>query len=281
MTPEAGRVVQSGPPLMRDAKLERLLADLPDAISAPDQLRLLYQPRIDLRSGRCIAVEALLRWEHPVLGRVPPTDFIPFIEMDLLMTQLTDWVLRTAIGTARRLRERGTIVRVGVNVPALSLHIGYFAGRLAELIESARIPAQALEVELTEGGAVSDFRRVSRQLAQIRRMGVSVAIDDFGTGFSNLSYLTQFPSDAIKIDRSFIAHLETEPDHETVVRFVIGLAHALRRTVIAEGIETRAAYAKLLDWGCDEGQGFLISRPLETPELETWLLGDSASRVQV
>jgi EAL domain-containing protein (putative c-di-GMP-specific phosphodiesterase class I) len=249
----------------------RILADFGPALAAGDQLTLVYQPRIDLATGRCCAMEALIRWRHPVLGELSPAEFIPVIESDPLIGQLTDWVLDGAMSFASQLLKVGQPVRVSANVSPTNLAIGYLVGRLVELLGIHQLPPSMLELEFTEGALIGDDDRTRQQLMQIRRTGVRVAIDDFGAGYSNLRYFTRIPADTIKIDRSLVMDIDTDHASGTIVQWLISLGHELGYRVVAEGLETLNSRTLLAGWGCDEGQGYLFARPMSAPEALPWL----------
>ena len=255
------------------AEMRRALDD-PGLGSEPSrlaQLRLVYQPRLDLGSGRVVAVEALLRWRHPRLGNVSPALFIPVIEPDPLIGRLTDWVLDRSMAFAARLDRAGHNVRVSANVAPANLTIGYLAGRLVELLGQHDLRPSRLELEFTEGALIGDDRRTLAQLHQIRRIGIGVAIDDFGAGYSNLGYLKQIPADVLKIDRALVAPIADEHASATIVKWLIGLSHELGLRVVAEGLETAGMQEMVAAMGCDEGQGYHIARPLEADALLDWL----------
>ncbi len=259
----------AAPPPTADRR--RLVADFATALAADDQLTLVYQPRIELATGRCRAVEALMRWRHPLLGDLRPATFIPVIEDDPLVAQLTDWALNQAMHFAARLLKAGHMVRVAVNIAPVNLVIGYLAGRLVELIGLYQVPPALLELEITEGALIGDDNRTRRQLMQIRRAGIGVAIDDFGAGYSNLRYFRRIPADIIKIDRSLVADIDTDPASGTIVQWLISLGHELGFRMVAEGLETVHSRALLTSWGCDEAQGYLLARPMTGPDLLRWL----------
>jgi EAL domain-containing protein (putative c-di-GMP-specific phosphodiesterase class I) len=278
---EAPIVMQRFPPAQRPAPhpamaRDPLLADFAAALRAGDQLRLVYQPRIALAAGRCCAVEALLRWRHPVRGELSPAAFIPVIESDPMIGQLTDWVLNAAMGFAQILSNAAQEVRVSVNVSPNNLVIGYLVGRLVELMGLYPVSPPMLELEFTEGALIGDDERTRQQLQQIRRIGIGVAIDDFGAGYSNLRYFRQIPADTIKIDRSLVADIETDRASATIVRWLIGLGHELGFRVVAEGLETLESRDLLAAWGCDEGQGYALGRPMEADALLQWLAAGGA-----
>jgi EAL domain-containing protein (putative c-di-GMP-specific phosphodiesterase class I)/GGDEF domain-containing protein len=250
-----------------------LINDLHRAIESDDELHLVYQPRIRLRTGRTVGAEALLRWRHPELGAVSPGEFIPLAEATALVDPLTDWVIRAAARQAAAWRADDLDLCLSINIAPANLRERDFATHLVDLVERHRVPLSGVEVEITEGTATSGDAEVLQQLEAIGRAGMKVAIDDFGTGYSNLAYLTHLPASVLKIDQSFIRPLEQDPRRQMLVRSVIDLAHGLGFEVVAEGIETDTAYRLLDEWHCDEGQGFLMSRPLSPADFRTWLAG--------
>jgi EAL domain-containing protein (putative c-di-GMP-specific phosphodiesterase class I)/GAF domain-containing protein len=239
----------------------RLVGDMGRALLADDQLSLVYQPRVDLRTGRCVGAEALLRWTHPDLGFVSPGEFIPIVERTDLAHPLTDWVIGAAIRQAIEWKRIGIVVPIAVNVSAANLEKQDFGSRLIERIAAAGLPTTALEIEVTESAIIRDGTRVGEQLRDLRRAGIKVAIDDFGTGYSSLSYLQNLPADIIKIDQSFVRNLKGDDRSRTLVQSMISMAKGLGFSVVAEGIEDETAYEFLRDSSCDEGQGYLMSRP--------------------
>jgi EAL domain-containing protein (putative c-di-GMP-specific phosphodiesterase class I) len=184
---------------------------------------------------------------------------------------LTDWVIRAAARQAAAWRDTGLGLRLSINVAPANLRDRGFAAHLVDLVERQKVPTSEIEVEITEGTATSGEAEVLRQLEALRDAGMTVAIDDFGTGYSNLAYLTRLPATVLKIDQSFIRPLVEDERRQFLVRSVIDLAHGLGYEVVAEGIETGEAYRMLADWRCDEGQGFLMSRPLAPRDLEAWI----------
>lgn len=249
----------------------RLLADMRDALAASDQLSLVYQPRVDLRSGACAGVEALLRWRHPALGQVSPGEFMPALEQTDLMRPITDWVIEAAIRQALAWRAVGLNPPISVNVSVANLAESDFADRLRERLDAAGLPPGALDIEVTESVLIRNGSRVGDQLQQAREAGIKVSIDDFGTGYSSLSYLQTLPADTIKIDQSFIRDLASDERGQTLVRAMVTMARDLNFRVVAEGVEDDAAFAFLRSVACDEAQGYLISRPVAPDILATWL----------
>jgi diguanylate cyclase (GGDEF)-like protein len=237
------------------------------------QLRLLYQPQVDF-TGEVVTVEALLRWDHPSLGRIGPDIFLPLAEETGLINAIDDWVLNTACAQARRWIDAGLPpLRMAVNLSGRAFRRTAVAGWVAEILERTGLPCGQLELEVTEAMAEgADTRRVFRQLESL---GVRLAIDDFGTGYSALSRLHGLPVHTLKIDKSFVARIHSETDDEPLVAAMIAMAHALRLEVVAEGVETPAQRAFLERHGCDLAQGYLFARPVEAEVIER-LLGDVA-----
>jgi EAL domain-containing protein (putative c-di-GMP-specific phosphodiesterase class I)/GGDEF domain-containing protein len=240
-----------------------LLSALSLALSEPGQLALDYQPKYALATGRLTSAEALLRWRHPTLGMISPAEFIPMSESTTLIHALTDWVMDRALTQAAAWRDAGSPVRVAVNVSPRNLSRPGFARRTIERLAQRRLSSQALELEFTEGLLVVNDQVVLAELEQLRAAGIHIAIDDFGTGFANFSYITHLPADIIKIDKSFIQRIDEDERAAAVVQSIVELGHRLGYGVVAEGIETEKVYRMLAGWKCDEGQGFLMSRPLD------------------
>ncbi|MDF2798933.1 MAG: hypothetical protein K0R85_1677 [Devosia sp.] len=248
-----------------------LLDGLHDALLATDQLSLHYQPRIDLRTGRCDGAEALLRWHHPALGNVTPGEFIPLAEATELARPLTQWVIEAALRQIASWRQAGIALNISVNVSPANLEEADFAESLAEALARHDVPASALEIEFTESGLIRHQARILANLAAIRALGIACAIDDFGTGYSSFSYLKDIPAEIIKIDQSFIRMLVPGGPDRALVRGMITMAQELGLRVVAEGVETQRAYDFLQSAGCDEAQGYLISRPLPPEALVAWM----------
>jgi EAL domain-containing protein (putative c-di-GMP-specific phosphodiesterase class I) len=249
----------------------QLLSGLSDALHAPDQFSLVYQPRVNIASGECVGAEALLRWRHPVFGNVSPGEFIPLVEETAYIRQVTRWVLDSALAQVALWRAAGHRQKVSVNVSALNLEEEEFVGTLAALLGKHGVPPEAIELEFTESALARDGARVIEQLEELQAMGVEIAIDDFGTGYSSLAYMQKIPADVLKIDQSFVQALATSERDQKLVRAMIGMAHDLGYRVVAEGIETPEACALLAGWNCDEAQGYYFSRPLPVAEMGRWL----------
>jgi predicted signal transduction protein with EAL and GGDEF domain len=247
-----------------------LAGELRRAISE-DELVLHYQPKIDLRTNEVFGVEALVRWCHPIRGLLAPMEFVPLAEHTGLMRPLTLWVLDRAIGQCRAWREEGLELRVAVNLAVPSLLDVQLASDVAGLLAKHAVPAHLLELEITESSIMTDPQRAIAKLEELSAMGVRLAIDDFGTGYSSLSYLKSLPVDELKIDKSFVMNMQASADDGVIVRSTIDLGRNLGLAVVAEGVETEEAFTQLQDLGCDEAQGFLMSRPVPAEDLTAWL----------
>jgi diguanylate cyclase len=259
-------------PTRDDNTVERLamLGDLRHAIGN-DELVLHYQPKVVARSGEVHSVEALVRWEHPTRGLVSPDQFIPIAETTGVIHPLTAEVLRQALLQTRSWHERGWSIPVAVNVSAASLHDLGFPGEVRRLLEATGVPARLLSIELTESALMTDPARARAILEDLSAMGVCLSIDDFGTGYSSMAYLKALPVRELKIDRSFISGMASEPSDVVLVQSAVDLGHNLGLHVVAEGVEDLATMEKLRDIGCDLIQGFYVCRPGSTAQIDMWL----------
>ena len=236
------------------------------------EFELHYQPRVDLRSMTVVGMEALIRWNHPQLGRVAPLDFIPIAEEKGLIEDIGAWVLREAcLQNGRFLRQFGRSLRVSVNLSARQLRCETLGAQVAAALDAAGLPPHLLELELTESALIEDMDVSARRLGELKASGIRIAVDDFGTGYSALAYLQRFPLDILKLDRSFINQQIDGDGSVNFIKAFIDLAHALNLSVVAEGIETAATLETLRASQCDEGQGYLFSRPLSLPEFQLFL----------
>lgn len=237
------------------------------------EITLAYQPRVRLQDRMVVGAEALMRWEHPELGAIPPVEFIPIAEETGLISALGTWALHEACRQAAAWRKStGQGIGVSVNVSAHQLRSPH---RLMEDIQAALsssgMPASALEIELTESMVMAAGDPVRELVQDIRRLGVSVALDDFGTGYSSLAYLRQLQVDCLKIDRSFVSDLSRHDDAERVLLAILGISSALRLRAVAEGVEEIAQLEVLDRLGCAEAQGFLLAKPLSPAAFEALL----------
>jgi EAL domain-containing protein (putative c-di-GMP-specific phosphodiesterase class I) len=235
------------------------------------QLVLHHQPQVDVRTGRTLGAEALVRWAHPVRGLLGPAQFLPLAEAHGLMGALTDEVLRQAVAQAADWRRRGLDLRISVNLSASNLLDTDLPHRVAGLLADAGLPAESLVLEVTETVLMGDAERSLAVVTALTALGLTVSIDDFGTGYSSLSYLRDLPVAELKLDRSFTADLLEDPRTEAIVASTIDLAHRLGLRVVAEGVEHDATLARLARLGCDESQGYLHSAPLPADRLADWL----------
>ena len=238
---------------------------------AMKQLRLVYQPQVDLATDRIVGFEALLRWHHPERGTVSPTDFVPLAEEIGVIVPIGEWVLRTA---CKQAAAWPASMAVSVNLSPVQFRSGKLLDTIVSALAYSGLPAERLELEITEGALLDNADDVLRALENIRALGVTIAMDDFGTGYSSLGYLQRFPFDRIKIDQSFVRDLDVHADRRAIVRAVAMLASAMGMRTIAEGVETEAELACIRAEGCDEVQGFLVGRPLD-PEAALTLISSS------
>ncbi|MGX9715393.1 putative bifunctional diguanylate cyclase/phosphodiesterase [Janthinobacterium lividum] len=236
------------------------------------QFHLEYQPQLDLASGAVVGMEALLRWQHPQLGRIPPASFIGLAEEMGLITPIGDWVLRTACAQTRawQLAGHGPL-RLAVNLSARQFKQRNLLHAVAQALAETGLDAAHLELELTESMVMHNVEQATAIMANLKALGVQLSIDDFGTGYSSLAYLRHFPIDVLKIDKTFVSDITHSDDDAAIVRAIISLAHSLRLKVIAEGVETEQQLAFLRQQGCDQMQGYLFSRPLAAPAFEALL----------
>ncbi|MCB1916171.1 MAG: EAL domain-containing protein [Rhodocyclaceae bacterium] len=233
---------------------------------------LYFQPKVNMRLGTVVGAEALIRWQDPERGILPPSDFLPLVERHELAIALDDWVIGEAVRLQAGWLAQGVRLPVGVNVSGRYL----LKGGLAESVRRAlsahpSVDAAMLELEVLESSALDDLAAVARSIEQCRRIGLSVALDDFGTGYSSLSHLRRLPADILKIDRSFVGEMLTDSGGHAIVEGVIGLSRAFHRQVIAEGVESDAHVARLLELGCELGQGYGIARPMPADAVPGWV----------
>ncbi|HTG31436.1 MAG TPA: EAL domain-containing protein [Thermoanaerobaculia bacterium] len=268
--------IQISSPAMNARSVARLSLerDLRMAIER-GEFTLVYQPQAGVLSGRTVGVEALLRWNHPRRGVVLPGEFIAIAEETRLILPLGEWVLRTACEQARQWRKGGgSALRVAVNLSALQFRQRNLARTVQTVLSESGIPPGSLELEITESAAMHDAGMTIGVLSELREMGVRIALDDFGTGHASLSYLKRFPLDTLKIDRSFVWGIENSRQDTAIIAAITGLAHGLGLAVLAEGVESESQLGLLAACGCDEYQGFLLSKPL-APAVVSDLLGGS------
>jgi EAL domain-containing protein (putative c-di-GMP-specific phosphodiesterase class I) len=247
-----------------------ILNQFKKAISS-NQLHLVYQPRVDLRSGEVVSAEALVRWEHPEAGTISPAEFVPIIEGTTFVRSLTEWVTNEALGQLARWKADGSPLQLSLNISAIDLENSEFEPMLADAIARHDIPSRLVELELTEGAVMQETGKGLSKLRALSAMGFKLAIDDFGTGYSSLSYLQKLPVDVVKIDRSFLLEVATDMKAKTLVKAMITLCQDLGYRVVAEGIEDRETRDLLRDAGCDEAQGYFFGKPMLPDVLASWL----------
>lgn len=235
------------------------------------QLTLHFQPKVDLRTHTVFGFEALVRWNHPQMGFVPPAEFIPIAEKSNLIYPLTIWVLESTIKHCAEWVSQGMDITVAMNLSARNLSDDCLVTDLAKLLQEYRLPGERIEMEITESTLMSDPNRALIQLRRINALGVNLSIDDFGTGYSSLAYLKRLPVQNLKIDSSFIFSMLNDEQDEIIVKSTINLAHNLGLKVVAEGVENKETYAELEEIGCDCAQGYYIARPMSPKNLATWI----------
>jgi EAL domain-containing protein (putative c-di-GMP-specific phosphodiesterase class I) len=249
----------------------QLMHDFDAALVDPAQLRLVFQPRIDLASGACVGAEALLRWTHPSLGNISPGEFIPIVEHSTHARAMTAWVVDTAVEQLAIWRREGIAINLSLNISAANLQEADFADRVGAILARHDVAPQDLELEMTESAIMKDTGLALQQLDALAGLGVSLAIDDFGTGYSSLAYLQRLRMHVVKIDQSFVRSIDAGPRERKLVGSMIALSRDLGLRVVAEGVETAETAAILREMACEEAQGYLFARPLEAADFAAWL----------
>jgi EAL domain-containing protein (putative c-di-GMP-specific phosphodiesterase class I)/GGDEF domain-containing protein len=241
------------------------------ALENKQQLSLVYQPRIDLQSGKCIGAEALLRWTSPTLGPVSPGEFMPLVELSSMARSTTAWVLDTAIGQLSQWHQQGIAIQLSINISASNLMEPDFVERLATLLKRHKVRPANVELELTESAIMCNPSKAQAKLEAISRAGIRLAIDDFGTGYSSLAYLQTLPADVVKIDQTFVSKLFSDPRKQILIKAMVALSHDLDYRVVAEGVETDEAMRFVKSIGCDEAQGYLFAKPMAPEAFVNWI----------
>jgi diguanylate cyclase (GGDEF)-like protein len=247
-----------------------LMGELSFAIDH-DELSLFYQPKVSFRTNQIVGVEALLRWQHPQRGMIPPDKFIPLAEKTGAIQRLTQWVLKNAIRQAGIWRRAGYRFNVSLNLSVRNLLEPAFPSQVLSILNGDGANADMITMEITESALMADPGKARNVLLFLHQHGFRFSIDDFGTGYSSLAYLKHLPVSEIKIDKLFVSKLMTDADDTTIVRSTIDLGHNLSLSVTAEGVEDQETWNRLSAFGCDEAQGYFMSKPLPADQLERWL----------
>jgi diguanylate cyclase (GGDEF)-like protein len=263
------RLYQNG----REARHVRQLAILGDLRRATeeDELKLYLQPKIALENTQACGAEALLRWDHPELGRIPPNEFIPLAESAGSIFMITEWVIERTIQQCSHLKNHDINLPIAINLSGQDLMNNKLPGIISAALKRHDMDAGRLILEVTEEAVVHDVERAALVLGELKTMGCMTSLDDFGTGYSSLSHLQKLPVDELKIDRTFVTHLPDDPQNAAIVKSVIELAHNLGLEVVAEGVETTAALRWLREQGCERAQGFYLSKPMPAELFVSWL----------
>jgi EAL domain-containing protein (putative c-di-GMP-specific phosphodiesterase class I) len=261
----AGMTERAQEELRMESKLRQAIVN--------DELLMHYQPQVDLQSGRVIGMEALIRWQHPVMGLIPPAKFIPLAEETGLIIPLGKWILKAACKQARQWQQSGyPDWKMAVNISPKQFWQADLLETVADILEQTGLAPEFLELEITESAIMLDVEKAIDTMKRIRGMGISLAVDDFGTGYSSLSCLQRFPLSKLKIDRSFISSIVDGDNNGAIAEGIIALARTLHLEVIAEGIEELSQVEFLINKGCKQGQGFFFGHPMPPERLATYFL---------
>jgi len=233
-----------------------------------NEFRLVYQPQLDLRRGKVTGVEALIRWQHPDLGSIPPMEFIPIAEETGLIHSIGEWVMKTACEQKKEWQAAGfRKLRVSVNLSPRQFHYVNVVEMITDILRKTGIDPRSLDVEITESALMERLDEATETLRRLKEMGTHITIDDFGTGYSSLMYLKTFPIDMLKIDKSFVHDIVTDTDDRAITQAIISMAHSLKLEVVAEGVEEEPQLEILKSQGCDIIQGFLFGKPMPPNEV--------------
>ena len=258
-----------------NTKLKRILAikeNLRYALGR-QELSIHYQPRIEIATGRIVAVEALLRWQNSELGSVSPAEFVPIAEETNLIIPIGEWILYNACQQNKKWQQEGLApLRVSVNLSSCQFKQTQLIETIDRVLQDTDLDVAYLELEITESLLFQDLGKAIATLKQLKQRGISISLDDFGTGYSSLSYLQKLPLDTLKIDRSFVTNIATNPDDAAIVRAIVALAKSLQLNITAEGVETKAQLDYLQKQGCHEVQGYYFSKPLQSDRLQEFML---------
>ena len=246
----------------------QVLCDLPMALQSTEQFYMVYQPKIDLRNNTCVGVEALLRWRHPDLGIIPPDEFIVLAEHTALMTQITDWVINSVF---KQMTYWDKKLTVAINISIEDLESPKFVSKLKNCLDKYQIAASRVELEVTETAFMENPKEATKTIDEVKALGLAISIDDFGTGQSNFSYLKHINGDSLKIDKVFIQQIPDDNNDALLTLAIINIAETMNFGVIAEGVESKAAFDWLVDKGCQLAQGYYMSKPLTAEQFAKWL----------
>jgi EAL domain-containing protein (putative c-di-GMP-specific phosphodiesterase class I) len=247
-----------------------IIRDLPTALEQ-GQLFMVYQPKVDLSSRRCVAAEALIRWVHPTLGFIPPDEFIGLLEHSGNIQQLSQWVIKTVIAQQVMWQQAGIMVQIAINLSANDLLDTDLPQQLVQAMQAVHLSPSCLALEVTESAVMADTDTVVQVLNALKASGFKLSIDDFGTGHSSLAYLRNLPVQELKIDRAFVKDIVDSPSDKLIVETTVKLAHGMGLRVTAEGLEDVAGLAILTGLGCDKVQGYFFSKPLPAQAFIDWL----------
>ena len=235
------------------------------------ELRLYFHPKVCTRTRQTLSLEALLRWEHPTEGMIPPSLFIPYAEGTSLISDLTDWVIDEALSCLKAWRDQGFDIAISANASARDLKGATFCQRLRQHLEHHQTNPESFELEITESAIMHEPEKILDQLAGIRNLRVALSIDDFGTGYSSMAYLGMIPAATLKIDQAFVSDLGKDPGAAAITRAATQLAHDFGMRAVAEGVETAELFEKVAELGVDEAQGYYFTKPIPAHEVADWL----------
>jgi len=242
-----------------------------------NEMVLFYQPQVSFATGEITGMEALVRWNHPTWGLIPPAKFIPLAEETGMIVPIGRWVLEEACRQTHAWHEAGFSIHIAVNLSARQFEQEDLIQMVSTIVDQSKLTPSALELELTETSVMARGDAAIEIMNSLKELGIKLSVDDFGTGYSSLSYLRRFPFDVLKIDRSFAMEIESDDVNLAIVRAIVDMSHAVGLTVVVEGVETQAQYQKLRDLGCDIMQGYLFSRPICAEEMNAMLHDERTS----
>lgn len=236
-----------------------------------NEFEMYYQPQVDIKTGKIISAEALIRWNDPKKGLIPPNEFIPIAEESVLINEIGEWVTKNVCQQAKIWQEKGLHITIAINLSPNQLKYQDITQMIDNALLDSKCNPKLLEIEITEGAIMQNVKEGLELLHAIKARGIRIAVDDFGTGYSSLAYLKQFPIDVLKIDKSFVDNLPFNPDDTAIAKAIISMSKALGYKVLAEGVETKEQLEFLKDEGCDIYQGYYKSKPIRADEFEKLL----------